>query len=608
MSESMSIIITTMIFCLTVSIVYFSKEKINSKETKIYTYLLVLSIINLITELALCFNILLNFDINSFYNIILNRFFLITLFSWYTLFTYYSVGVCYYSKDELFGSIKAKKNYSIIKIISTMFLIISLFLILFLPIDMVSEKSVAYTTGAAPNYILLLCIFYSIMIILSIMINKRNISYKKIYPFIALSGIFILMIFGRIFMPGILLNSFSVAFPTILMFFTIENPDLKMIEALSDAHLISEQTNDEKTKFLFDVTKDIENSLNKAEAVYNNIIELNPSPLIKEEINNLKKIIDVSRIRTKQTIDVSEIDSKKLRTINTKYNIKLLIDSLYLQLKKEVKPNVDFRLNISNGLPDELYGDSMKLKQILTTIINNSIKYTTNGFIELRINYIFKYNICRLIITVEDSGSGMNILKQNEILSNHEDLTEEEINNVDESNLNLKVIRKMINLIGGTLTIDSVNDKGTSVKVILDQKVVVAEMSKDEQNIEKYADSLKNKKRVAIISLNNYKLIKKVVKSFDCLFEEYNVTLDCLTNIRNNVKYDLIIIDQNMDKIDAVSFLYKAKRVDGFNGKVIVISDAKDFKMKKELLDNGFDSILADPFSKEEVTNKIKNI
>ncbi|MCI7553836.1 MAG: ATP-binding protein, partial [Tenericutes bacterium] len=99
-------------------------------------------------------------------------------------------------------------------------------------------------------------------------------------------------------------------------------------------------------------------------------------------------------------------------------------------------------------------------------------KYTSKGFIEMRVNSIIKYDVCRLIIVIEDSGKGIDVLKHNEIMSNHADLTKSEVNNIDDSNLNLKVVKKMLNLIGGTFTIRSEEGMGTSVQVIIDQKIV----------------------------------------------------------------------------------------------------------------------------------------
>ena len=188
-------------------------------------------------------------------------------------------------------------------------------------------------------------------------------------------------------------------------------------------------------------------------------------------------------------------------------------------------------------------------------------------------------------------------------------LDKEEVESLDNMELSLKVIRKMINVIGGTFSIDSNNYGGTTISITLDQKVVHNALTKEEEKIAEYSEAVKNQKSIAIITLdkNDSKLIKKMVKRNNYKANEFDVTKNALDNVRNNVRYDAIIIDEFMEKIDARSLLKKLKD-EGFDGKVIVISKNKDIKTKKELLDEGFDSIIYKPISKKDLISKIKEL
>jgi hypothetical protein len=381
-----------------------------------------------------------------------------------------------------------------------------------------------------------------------------------------------------------------------------------MIEELAKARVASEQSNDEKTKFLYEANVDTNLILNSIEKVRDNVLKNNPNLDIKKEMDDLTKILSTARTKAKQTLDISELDTKYLKAINTKYNIKLLVSSIYLQIKPKVNPNVDFRLNIVDNLPNEVYGDSIKLKQILVTLLNNAVTFTQSGFIELKVNFIVKYDLCRLIFTIEDSGKGIDITEINNIMTDHTEISDEELSHLDDSNLNLKIIRKMINSIGGTMTIESILNKGTNIKVSLDQKIVEETKDKEITKMEQYSDQLTNKKKIAVISLyeNEYRTIKNALNKNEYEIDYYKVTLDCLIKIRNDYNYDFIFIDENMDKIDAKSFIYKTKEVDSFNGKIFVISNSKDITNKKEYLDLNA-NIINLPLAKEEIRNKIKN-
>ena len=411
-------------------------------------------------------------------------------------------------------------------------------------------------------------------------------------------------------LPQIQVTSAIFTFVSVLMYFTIENPDVKMIEELVKVQKLSEKTNTDKSNFIYTVTEDIQNRLDNAEKVYNNVIELNPNEEIKEEMNNLRNIITGARNMLNSAMGVSHDDNKHLQLTNNKYSIKLLLDSVYSLKKNEIKNNIDFRLNVTDDLPQELYGDSIKIKQILLSILDNSVKYTHEGFIELRVNSIIKNNICRLIISIEDSGQGIDIYKQNEIMSNIEDLTKEDIANLENKTLNLKTIRKMIAMIGGTFTIDNNKYNGTTINISLDQKIVEDIQSKEEKKIAKYSEVINNQKTCAIISNNkdNIKKIKTNIRKKGYKIFEFDVTKNALDNIRNNSNYDLIFIEENMEKIDARSFLNKVKEVEGFTGEVIIISQIKNIKIKKELIDLGFANVIYSPIDKKELEDKLNNI
>lgn len=592
--------IEAFIYLFILMIIYFNKRILKSEENSVYTVLIIITFFEIVTEIILDF-------VGPFYKTMpalsfsVARLYCVLLIIWNCHICLYItiVSLKMKQKEELVNKVR-----NILLIVCCIFVIVSLFL----PIYFKYGNDIAYTYGGGVNTVYVSGFFYIIISTLLFLWNYRQIKDKRFIPTI------VLITFGSICSliqfknPALLLTTAVHTFITFLMYFTIENPDLKMIEELSKAESLSESTNTEKSNFLFTVTNDINNSLNEAEKIYMNIKELHPEENVLEQANRLKALIDVSRIKTRETIDVSELDSKVLRPITTKYDPNLLIQSIYNQLKFKINDKVDFRLNI-NELPKELYGDSIKLKQIIVTLLNNAIIYTKEGFIELRINTIIKHDICRLIISIEDSGTGIDLLTQKQILSNHDELTEEEIKGKDDLNLNLKIVKKMISLMGGSMTISSIINKGSTIKVIINQNIVKEEKDKELKLIQKYSEEIQNKKRIAIITQDkeHLKILKKVTKKEDLIIDEFDVTLNCLINIRKDIKYDLIIIEEDMEKIDARSFLYKAKMTNNFSAKVIVLSSTKDFKVKKELFNLGFD-IISVPINKEDAKNKIENI
>ena len=497
--------------------------------------------------------------------------------------------ICFSDKPKFFNIVK----YSLLSI-----LVVGILFILYLPITTYT----GYATGQSVNFVFAIGTVFITLGLIPIFTRYKYVNLKKTIPFILfMLGNVIVAIIQK-YNPEITITTSVECLVMFVMYFTIENPDVKMIEELTKARSLSEQSANEKNEFLSVVTDDIQEKLNRVEKIYDDMCKLNPSKEMQKDLDDLKVIVDNARVKIRNSIDVSQMDSMYLNTINTKYNIRLLLNSIYSMTKASVSDKVDYRLVINDKIPEELYGDSIKLKQVINTLLSNSIRFTNSGYIELRANCIIKNEVCRLIISVEDSGKGINIYKQNEILSNHDDLTKEEINKIDDKDLNLKMVRKIINIIGGAFSIDTNKGNGTIVTIYVDQKIA-DDKSNYEKKIDEYSDKLLKLKKVALISsdLNDIKVIKSICKKKEYEFEYYDMTKKCLDDVRADKHFDIIVIDENMDKIDAKSFLSKVKEVKSFDGKVFIITNNKDLKSKKEMLDLGFKSILIRPLNKKDL-------
>lgn len=582
------IICLSLVYSIVLNVVYFRKNHLQTQETKYYSILIVLNLFALIFEL-ICGILGHTLPDSSVISILFTKVFMTYLTVFSCFISLYINMICFNDKPKIFNVIK----YSLLSI-----LVVGVLFILYLPITTYT----GYATGPSVDFVFAIGTVFITLGLIPIFIRYKHVDLKKTIPFIFfMLGNVIVAIIQK-YNPQITITTSVECLVMFVMYFTIENPDVKMIEELTRARTLTEQSANEKNEFLSVVTDDIQEKLNRVEKIYNDMYKLNPSEEMQEDLDNLKAIVDNARVKIKNSIDVSQMDSVYLNIINTKYNIRLLLNSIYSMTKASVSDKVDFRLVINDNIPQELYGDSIKLKQVINTLISNSIRFTNSGYIELRANCIIKNDVCRLIISVEDSGQGINIYKQNEILSNHDDLTKEEINKIDDKDLNLKMVRKIINIIGGTFSIDTNKGNGTIVTIYVDQKIA-DDKTNYEKKIAEYSDKLLKLKKVALISsdLNDIKVIKSICKKKKYEFEYYDMTKKCLDEVRADKHFDIIVIDENMDKIDAKSFLSKVKEVKSFDGKVFIITNNKDLKSKKEMLDLGFKSILIRPLNKKDL-------
>ena len=584
-------LIEAIVYSMLLMTVYFRKKVFKSKENKVYSILVVVSFFELIVELILDF-------VGPMYKEIPNvSYFVARLFSfgvelWITILLCYVLFVCL--------SIKKKERYiPVVRNIAIVLMIIFTTLNFILPLNFKYDGYIAYTYGPSVNIIYLSAFLYSFIGIIALIRNIKNIKDKRFFP------ILIFLIVGGIasyiqyMNPGLLLATPTHAFITFLMYFTIENPDVKMIEEYHKAKEISDNANEDKTMFLYNMTNDIR--LITKDINYNTdaaINEMSNKKLDKDLVNDYLRAIKENTARfttmTNEILDVDSIDSASIKVYDDKYNIKLLLKKIVTLYSDECsKKGLTFRSDIASDLPEYLYGDNLGLKNVLISILDNSIKYTKEGYIELNVNTIIKNNIARLIITIEDSGVGISPDEMDSIFYKRKE-------EIDGSNMksNLFTARKLITLMGGTIIPSSNYGNGTTMKIVLDQKIV-------EEANEKYNkyESFYDEKKILLVddNISTEKIISKLIRDTNIKLDYVSLGKEALDKIRGKEKYDLILLDEVMDPLDGVTVMKKFKDIRNFKTNVILLTRNNEYEYNEEYLKYGFSGYLLKPISKDKL-------
>ena len=580
-----------LIYLVVLIVSYFSKSHLKTKENKYYSILLIINFIGLLLEI-LCGILGNKLPDDTMICHFFTKLFMCFMTYFTLTLTIYIYSLCFEKNENVFNRIK--NLTCIVGMLST-------FIIFVLPIT----TGNGFATGLSCDYTYNVGTVAITASIITIFCHIKTVKMKKVLPFLAFTLFNIIIVFIQRINPTVTLTTSMESIVLFIMYFTIENPDLKIIEELTKTQAMTEASNAEKNKFIFSITNDIQDKIDKLDKLYLEMSNCNSLEIINEDLVKSKNIIDTARNKIRNTIDVSSLDVRNLNEVKNKYNPKLLFNSIYYNYKNKLDKNIDFRIIMEDNIPNELYGDSIRVKQIVSTLLGNAFKYTKDGYVEFRINSIIKSNICRLIIVVEDSGCGIDVFKQKEIMSNHEDMTNAEIINKDNLELNLKLVRKIINIIGGTFIIESGSTKGAKITVTLNQEIVTSNNDTIENKYKDYYNDIKN---IGVISSNekNVRVVKSIGKKNGDVVESFDMTKTCLDKIRNGESFNIIVIDEDMDKIDARSFLDKVRQVDGFKGKVFVITKNKSINLKKELKEYGFDAVLINPLNKKDIEDNFK--
>ncbi len=597
---SINITIFGLIFIILLMFVYFSKKRIDILENRVYAILIIVSLISTIVEITSFIMVINGIDANALaYNLVMKLLFECFLI-WLYAFTLYFVILTIKKKDK----VNERFLYYSLGILIFFVLIISA-----LPIDINNEGGILLPSGIGVNAIYVLCGLCIVCMIYLLFKNIKNLKLKKYWPLFIILIVFIFVVVIQKAFPSVLVINPTLVFITFLMYFTIENPDIKMIEQLNIARDQAEKANAAKTDFLSNMSHEIRTPLNAIVGFSNLLLDDENVPdKAKDEVRDIVMASDNLLEIVNGILDISKIEANKLEIVNNEYSTKKILDELVSLCKGRLgeKP-IEFKTNFDASLPPVLYGDASRIKQICVNILTNAIKYTKEGWIEFKISSVIKDNICRLIISVEDTGIGIKEQNIDKLFNKFERLDLEDNITIEGTGLGLAITKKLVDLMHGKIIVQSVFGKGSKFTVCLDQRIVKNPTIKVEA--EKIVDEVNaQNKKVLLVDDNkiNLKVAERLLETYGIEVESVESGFACLDKISEGKKYDLIMLDDMMPKMSGVETLKKLKAIPGFATKTIALTANALTGMREKYLQDGFDDYLAKPINKNEL-NKIIN-
>lgn len=599
MSLEFELPLVSFIFILILNIVYFTKKRINLVENKPYKVMLVASLlVSLIDTIIhiICavtpFSVISN-DYYNFFNY-LNK----ILSSLYAI-----IFSCLFCYTMMISYNIAREKYKEMFNFFVGFNLVFIIIVCFTNINIVDAGTVTNVSGPT---IILGYVAVALLLGASLIVSFINIKQidKRYLPIFLVFLILAFLYFFSLLFPGMIIYDLILALMCYIMYFTIENPDMQLLEEVHQAKEISDNANEEKSMFLYNMTNEIKQVVFDIDKIAGNILTETDNKkvnidLIDDYSREIKSNVAKFNTMINEIFDISQVDINNIKIYTDKYNIKLIIKELVQKYSKMCQDKgLSFNSRIDTSIPEYLYGDSVSLKKVLATILDNSFNYTDSGYVEFNVDVILKSNICRLVINIEDSGKGMKASELNHVLNNNKDNKIDDKYDLGDTLYNSK---KLITLMGGTIIASSVYGKGTKIKIVLDQKIV-----EFDNKLKKY-EKVYDKKKILLVddSEASGKIISKMLNDTNIILDIVTSGKEALDKIRNKEKYDLILLDEEMQPLDGITVMKKFKEIRTFNTSVILLTRNNNYEYNENYLKYGFSNYLLKPINKEQLFNII---
>ncbi len=623
-------------FSLLIMFIYFSKQRIDNIENKLYKVLVISNFVGLIVEI-MCYFFIRSINETPFVSNFLLRTYLFYLCFFIATFTDYIAVITYKSKYEDRDINKFFKNVLIATII---IVLLEIPFVYFLPMNIFNDNNVvAYTYGPAVYFVYLTAAISMLIWFFNMIINIKRLKDKKYLPLFVFLAIGAVATMIQYKYPAMLLMTSMETLVVSLMYHTIENPDVKMLRQMELAKDQAERANNAKSDFLSSMSHEIRTPLN-AIVGFSEDIQSYKGTVAPEIVEDVDYIMEASRTLLEivgNILDINKIESNKMEIIEVKYNFKEELESLAkIDATRIGEKNINFKINLAPDIPYELIGDKTHIKEIVNNLLTNAIKYTEQGEIELGVKCINKDNTSNLIISVRDTGRGIKAENINKLFTKFERLDIEKNTTTEGTGLGLAITKALVEMMGGKINVQSQFGVGSIFVVQIPQKISqmvnpdqtiqinIAPIKKEVNELpaveqktinnpvttvqtEQSASTIFEGKKILIVDDNklNIKVVRRALQDFNFEIDECYDGQECLDKVVNGNEYDLILMDIMMPNMSGETAIAKLKEKPNFKIPTIALTADAVSGAEERYLSEGFIDYIAKPFNKVQIKEKL---
>lgn len=546
--------ITGVIFSILLFTLYCFKSNFRTLENKIYYGMIITTLIAGLVEIYSFILVSNGIGIDSKLYLYTLKLLFLSFVVWLYLFTLYTVIVTLKLKD------KDNDRYRIILIISSVIFAILSMIAILLPISINKVGVLLLPTGSGVEVIYLLAMVCFIIMIITIISNHTELKNKKYYPVYFLLVILGIMILVQKIFPDLLLINFSLSIIIYIMYFTIENPDIKLSKELEYTKELLDKRNELASNTINNLVISIKEPLTEIVNFSNKKINKNNVSLSLEEIKELQRTTLSLVDQVNRVMDITRIESSDYSIKERKYQTSNLIDNIKGVLEKS---NVGVNYEIDT-LPKVLYGSDINIVQTFSYLVDFIGKYFDNYTLSIRISSLLVRNKCRLkfSLVVDSKYNNLDVYEKDNKYT------------ISSKYIEYEIYEKLIDLQSGR---NFISKDGSKVifEFSLYQRYVDVKDIDDNEEVEYFDASDKN----VLIALNSHNDIRELSK----LLMNYNINITTVGSINElnellsgNKTFDLVFLSDDIYGIDN----YNVKNINDFKRTINKLSLVAGYKLE----------------------------
>lgn len=583
-----------------IMILYFSVKRISTRSHKVYSALLIVSVLYLIFDRVTVYTVNHIETVPALWNQIMHRCFLMSLVACIYLIYRYVLLMIFRERPTRRGSF--------------VLLILSIIAAGGLPLYYRITEKGNYSYGPAAYVTYVTVAVYTGMLMYSLIRNYKEMEKKK-REIILLTVIFqvAVSIYQAVF-PLSLISCLGITLVNLGFFLTVESPDVHLIEQLKEEKELADGANRAKSTFLASMSHEIRTPIHAVMGMSEMILRESKEEETLSYAGDIHSAAGSLLSIVNDILDFSKIESGRMEILPVSYQLSSLIHDIYLLIADRAeKKGLMLQIHVDEALPSTLYGDDIRLKQIVINLLTNAVKYTESGSVTLNITGNVQNETCELSVQVKDTGIGIREEDIRKLFQVFERIEEKRNRTIEGTRLGINITQQLLTLMGSTLQVESVYGEGSCFSFRLKQKVIQGEP------IGNLEECLQNEKRQEVhragfrapdvhvlvtddIEMNR-RVFRGLLKQTEIRVEEAASGQESLIKTREE-KYDLIFMDNMMPDMDGIETMQRMKAdVRGKNTKtpIIMLTANAIAGAKEEYERAGFDGYLSKPIDPKKL-------